>query len=99
MRKVRVKAATVNNIALPENCNGSVVVVVKKGSGETATISSVVNVYKHNDGTESTGAATAGTAIVAGLAIPYTVSSQVIRVTLSGAPASEDTEIEVLALG
>lgn len=100
MRKVRVKAAASVDIAIPENCNGKIVVQVKKGSGETATISSVKNLYKHVDGTESESAAiTATSTQVAGLALEYSINSGLIRVALSGAPTSADTEIEVLAFG
>jgi hypothetical protein len=100
MRKVRVKAATSVDIAIPENCNGKVVVQLKKGTGETVTISSVKNLYKHMDGTESESAAlTAVSTPVAGLAIEHSINSALIRVALSGAPASAASEIEVLAFG
>lgn len=78
--------------------DGNFVVHLKQGAGETAIIASVSQVFYDADGA-ATATALSTTAITAGvtLSVSQAAMSSVIRVTLSGAPSSSDTSVDVVS--
>lgn len=91
--------ASTINVGFVDGFDGKFIVHLKEGAGETVTISSVSQIFTNVAGTE-TAVAISTTAITAGKTVSYAGTnpvSSVLRVTLSGAPVSEDTVIEVTA--
>lgn len=91
-------SATVN-VPLHDGFDGNFIVHLKEGAAETVTISAVSSIFTDVAGVETAVAITATTTLTAGITLAYAskVVSDVIRITLTAAPISNDTVIEIIA--